>query len=129
MRQWKSICLAGHPEMTLVVSARNRRLLRQTGNNLIRQMGLQMKLNERKSTERLWYSLQNLSLLACVPHNWKQLSVKKMELNYHKPLSTSVFNTYYGEGDFDLSPEWWFSVLSRIKLISKMRKIKSNGTN
>lgn len=26
------------------------------------------------------------------------------ELNYHKPLNTSLFNTYYREGGFDLSP-------------------------
>lgn len=59
----------------------------------------------QKSTERLWNSLQNLSLLACVHQNWKQLSVKKMKMDYHEPINASVFNTYYGERDFGLSPD------------------------
>lgn len=64
----------------------------------------------QKCSERLWNSLQNLSLLASVHEKRKQLSVKKMEMDYHEPINMSGFNMHYGEGDFGLFPHGWLCV-------------------
>lgn len=57
----------------------------------------------QKCSERLWNSLPTLSLLTSVHQKRQQLSVKKMEMDYHESISMSVFNMHYGEGDFGLS--------------------------
>lgn len=85
-----------------------------------------MKENQ-KCSERLWNSLQNLSLLASVHQKRKPLSVKKMEMDYHEPINMSMFSMHYGEGDFGLFCHDGFVLVHfRIKLISKMRENKNS---